>query len=169
MTKNIVLIGFMAAGKTTIGRLLAEKLARPFVDLDEVMTNHEGATPNTIFAEKGEAYFRTVEHHILEDTLVQSGQVIASGGGVIERADNHALLQQATVVLLATDFDTIVMRLVNDEQRPLVARLTVAQLYDLFQKRAPIYQQLADYEVAIDTHSPADIVDQIATYLHSER
>lgn len=165
MSQNIILIGFMAAGKTTIGRLLAEKLARPFIDLDEAITQQQGATPSALFAQKGEAYFRTVEHELLEQTLQQSGQVIASGGGVIEQTENHALLQQAIVIGLAADFETLIMRLVNDDQRPLVARSTVSQLYDLFEKRAPVYEQLADYTIKIDGATPAEVVERIQAHL----
>lgn len=145
MTNNIILIGFMGAGKTTVGRELAKKLKRPFVDLDDYITNQYGHTPREIFAEQGEAAFRQIEHEQLADILARDNQVIASGGGIVETASNNELLQQAQIVWLAAEFSTVLPRLLENDARPLVHQHTLASFHDLYQRREVLYGQLAHF------------------------
>jgi shikimate kinase len=90
--RNIALIGFMAVGKSAVGRNLAKRLQRRFVDLDRLIERAEGKKVAEIFADEGEAYFRRLEKRTLSEVLQNNGQVIATGGGIVMDNENLALL-----------------------------------------------------------------------------
>ena len=97
--QNIVLIGMPGCGKTTVGQALAERLGRPFVDLDEELVRRAGRTIPEIFAHQGEAAFRALEHEVVRDMGARTGLVISTGGGVVTRRENFAPLRQNGVIL----------------------------------------------------------------------
>ena len=111
MPRNVILVGFMGAGKSTVGRLLARRLGRCFVETDAMITAREGRSIPEIFTERGEPYFRRLEAEVLEALADKHGHVIATGGGfpcgpgVMDR-----LLELGTVVWLAADFDAAYAR-----------------------------------------------------------
>lgn len=120
---KIVLTGFMGAGKTTIGRRLAEDMKIPFLDLDERIETIAGCPITEIFRKDGEETFRRMEHDVLKAVLETSGsEVISLGGGVLTREENRALLAsgKAVVIYLKVDADTIWERVKNDTTRPLL-------------------------------------------------
>jgi shikimate kinase len=120
-TRNIALIGFMAVGKSAIGRTLARKLRRRFVDLDRVIEKTEGSKVRDIFAEKGEAHFRRLEKQALEVVLQRENQVIATGGGVVMDDDNLNLLREKALLIgLRAEIDVLLMRAGDGTKRPLL-------------------------------------------------
>ena len=120
--ENIALIGFMAVGKSAIGRTLAKKLHRRFVDLDAVIEKSEGLKVRDIFIQKGEGYFRQLEKRLLEEVLSRNGQVIATGGGAVMDDDNLRLLRErALLVGLTASIDVLLARAGNGAKRPLLA------------------------------------------------
>jgi shikimate kinase len=120
--RNIVLFGFMATGKTTLGRRLAAELGLEFVDMDDLIVEREGKPIPRIFAEDGEAHFRRVEREVVRELSGRRGLVVATGGGVVLNADNVRDFGEGGVcVCLTADPETILQRAAGDDNRPLLA------------------------------------------------
>jgi len=118
---NIALTGFMAAGKTVVGRRLARSLGWSFVDLDAVIESGEGSAVREIFAVRGEGYFREREKAALAHVLEETGQVIALGGGAVVDPDNRARLKERSLLIwLKVSPGTVLHRTRGDEERPLL-------------------------------------------------
>lgn len=118
---NIVLIGFMGTGKSTVGASIAAKLDYAFVDLDEEIVQQEGRSIPEIFDEDGEIYFRDAESRALANLLTKDHIVIATGGGCVLRDKNcNMMYERGFVVHLTADIDTIVDRVKGDQNRPLL-------------------------------------------------
>jgi shikimate kinase len=121
MTRNIALIGFMAVGKSAVGRRLAKKLRRRFVDLDRLIEKRAGMKVREIFVQKGEPYFRQLEKQTLATVLKNDRQVISTGGGVIMDDENLALLRdKALLIGLTASIDVLLARAGNGSKRPLL-------------------------------------------------
>lgn len=166
---EIVLIGFMGTGKSTIGPLLADQLDNQHMDLDQLLEQRLGESVGAAFAQKGEAAFRDLEHNLLKDALTHPG-VLSTGGGAAAQVDNAALLQEsgATVVLLEARDDTLVKRLCADQTRPLVQRLGLDGVLELKHQRDAQYHAVADVVVATDEGTPGDVVREILEALAGE-
>jgi shikimate kinase len=157
--ENIALIGFMAVGKSAIGRTLAKKLRRRFVDLDAVIEKSEGMKVRDIFTKKGESYFRQLEKRVLEEVLSRDGQVIATGGGAVMDDDNLRLLRErALLVGLTASVDVLLARAGNGAKRPLLAGIDRRERIEtLLRERESRYAQA---RALIDTSDLS--VDQAA-------
>lgn len=149
---NIYLVGPMGAGKTTIGRHLAEMLGRSFVDSDHEIERKTGASIPWIFEKEGEIGFRGRETATLQELCVQSNLVVATGGGVVTQRVNRQLLQRNGVVIyLYTPVEIQLQRTHRDRNRPLLQVENPEQkLRELFEVRDPLYREVADY--IIETH-----------------
>ncbi|USS93165.1 shikimate kinase [Fructilactobacillus ixorae] len=160
---DLILIGFMGSGKTTISQRLGQRLALPVTDLDQVIVATAGQSIATIFAEQGEAGFRRLETQALAQQVARPG-ILATGGGVPTQAQNRFLLhrQPAPVVLLEIAPETAYERVKADKQRPLAKRLDLAELAALKVTRQANYQRCADLIVDAN-QSPDLIVDEILT------
>lgn len=120
---KVYLLGFMASGKTTVGRILADMLARTFMDTDEIVEQRSGQTIASLFKLRGEAYFRQLESQVLSDLLNVDNTVIALGGGIVMSGDNMSLISNSGVTFyLEWPFPVLWERLRDDSTRPLVAR-----------------------------------------------
>lgn len=119
MASNICLIGFMGSGKTTVGEVLAKKIGWHWVDLDTEIAKGENTSIANIFAQKGEAYFRSLETQYLKKALQQEDTVISTGGGIIVTPENVTLLAEKTTFYLYWKFDTLYQRIAGDTARPL--------------------------------------------------
>jgi shikimate kinase len=163
-TPGLYLVGFMASGKTTVGRALAERIGWPFADMDLEIEAREGKGIPQIFVERGEAGFRQTEAEVLRWHVrsIEAGQpcVLALGGGAFVQPANRELVQNNGVTLwLDCPFDIIQRRLNGDRTRPLA----VAQpngLSRLYEDRRPVYSQ-ADYRVEVDTEDVTELVQRI--------
>ncbi|OGX37314.1 MAG: hypothetical protein A3C53_03430 [Omnitrophica WOR_2 bacterium RIFCSPHIGHO2_02_FULL_68_15] len=136
--KNLVLIGFMGTGKSVVGRALAARLDRPFVDVDEAIEREQGRPIRKIFAEQGEPAFRAVERAMIQRVTQRDGQVIAAGGGAIMDEGNLAALsRRGWLVWLTAEPDVILQRIGDPATRPLLntadPRARVAELLALRQ------------------------------------
>lgn len=144
--QNLVLVGPMGAGKSSIGRRVAERFGLRFVDLDEEIERRTGASVATIFDCEGEAGFRAREHAALAACLEQEGQLVATGGGAVLDARNRALMRErGFVVHLQVGVPAQLRRLARDRSRPLLAtgdREPV--LRRLAAEREPLYREVAD-------------------------
>jgi len=159
--RNIVLVGFMGTGKTTVGRLLSERTGMPLVDMDERIEERAGKTINRIFAEDGEKAFRALERQIARELSAQSGLVVSTGGGVVLDPDNISDFERnGLVVCLLASAETILERVESDNTRPLIAGEKKEKILQLLETRRPLYEA---FEHKIDTEgaSPESITDQI--------
>ena len=120
-TQNIALTGFMAVGKSAVGRALARKLGRRFIDLDRLIEKTEGMTVRDIFDQKGESYFRQLEKKVLIGVLQCQGQVVATGGGVVMDEENLKVLREnSLLVCLTASPEVLLKRVGNGAKRPLL-------------------------------------------------
>lgn len=161
---NIVLIGYMGAGKSTIGRKVAEKLSYKFIDTDEYIEKREGMKVADIFATKGEEYFRRLETELLyefKDDLRKT--VIATGGGVPLRAENRIILKElGTVYYLQADADTLYERVRDNSDRPLLKGENLHdKITSMLRQRQPIYECACHIRLRTDNAGINDIVDYI--------
>ncbi len=135
--KNIILIGMPGCGKSTLGRKLAEKTGRRFVDADDAIREKAGVSIPEIFAEKGEAGFRAIETEVLAELGMQSGIVLATGGGCVTREENYPLLHQnGTIFWLLRDIENL-----PRDGRPLSQNADLLKMYEV---RKPLYERFAD-------------------------
>ena len=150
----IVLVGFMGAGKTTVGRLLAAKLGIPFTDSDPVIEERAGKPIRQIFADDGEPAFRALEHEEIADLLAGPDTVLALGGGAAEHPATRPLLAAAPVVYLRVGYAEAMSRVGGDEGRPMLARPDVT---DVYERRQAAYAAVATLTVDTDGRAPEDI------------
>ena len=155
---SIVLIGFMGAGKTSLGKAVSKLLQVPFLDTDELIVQSEGMSVNDIFARKGEEYFRSLETKTIRELgHREGGFVLSVGGGLPLREENRPLLRKAgKVVYLKAGLDTLARRLSNDTKRPLLHRTPGTleeKIARILAVREPYYLEAADI-VFINDHKP---------------
>ena len=149
MPRNVILVGFMGAGKSTVGRMLARRLGRCFVETDAMITAREGRSIPEIFADRGELYFRQLEAEVLEALTDKRGHVVATGGGFpCEPGVMDRLLQLGTVVWLAADFDAVYARANRVGGRPMLAGRSVEDATALYRTRQEFYRRA---HLALDT------------------
>lgn len=156
---NIYLIGFMGAGKTTVGQELASLMKRNFIDLDEAIVAEKGMEISDIFQEEGEETFRLWEKEVLFQCQGK-GAVIATGGGIVEREENLPyMLSTGDVVYLEAPFQLLFSRIESDSSRPLTKEGEEA-LKERFERRQALYEQ-ASTIVNTEDRTPAQIAHEI--------
>ncbi|WP_298989377.1 shikimate kinase [uncultured Pseudokineococcus sp.] len=165
----IVLVGFLGAGKTTVGRLLAERLDLPFRDADEVVVERADRTVAEVFATDGEAAFRALEHEVVTDLLRGDDAVVSLGGGAVEHPGTAAALRGlpttrpgAHVVHLEVSLAEARSRVGDDRGRPMLAR---PDLDAVHARRLPGFADVATAEVATAGRRPAEVADAVTTAL----
>jgi shikimate kinase len=161
---TVVLIGPPAAGKTRIGKRLATRLGRPFIDTDHEIVAEHGPIPQ-IFAEFGEPYFRTLERAAVSRALTQHA-VVSLGGGAVLDPDTQADLAAASVILLTVKADAVATRIGN-AKRPLVT--DIASWQALVDSRAELYASLADFSTDTSTRPLDVVVEEIALWVEGNR
>lgn len=157
--RHVVLVGMMGAGKSTVGRRLASRLGRPFVDADDELVRRSGRTVRDWFEQEGEAAFRAAEGELLDDLLGAPGiSVIASGGGVVlAEANRAALRDHALVVWLRAGAPFLVSRVGQKPHRPLLDEDVEATVARLVAERSALYEEVADVVVDVDPfHAEGD-------------
>jgi shikimate kinase len=167
MPDNVVLIGFMGVGKSTVGRLLARRLGHCFVETDDLITAREGCSIPEIFARHGEARFRALEEETLAALRLKQGDVIATGGGLpCAPGRAEALRAVGTVVWLAGDFDTLYERARRQGERPMLAGRSRDDVEALYRAREPFYAQ-ADLTVRTDGLGPEQVTAAVLAALRA--
>lgn len=163
---RIFLTGFMGSGKTTVGRLLSERLGVPFMDLDREIEREAGMTVREIFERGGEALFRSLEQAALLKAVATPGAVIATGGGTLTVERNLELVTETGVtVWLDPPFSLIAERVgvLGRQDRPLFQ--TEGQALDLYHRRLPVYRR-ADFRLAVEPgETPEEVAERVAALL----
>ncbi len=166
---NIFLIGFMGAGKSTVGRLLARRLGFCFVETDDMITAEEGKSIPEIFRERGEAYFREKERAVLDLLRLKSGHVIATGGGLPCTEENLARLKAlGTVIWLRGSLATLYERATRAKTRPLLTDRSREAVEALYREREPFYAQ-AHFMIETDGLGPDEVVQSLLRLLRLHR
>jgi len=154
----IVLVGFMGAGKTTVGTLLAARLGLPFTDSDHVIEQRAGRSVRQIFAEDGEPAFRALEHQVITELLDGPAIVLALGGGAAEHPGTRDKLASAQVVYLQVSYQQALQRVGGGGGRPLLARPDLAEVYE---RRLGVYADVATLTVPTDGRCPEEVTEDI--------
>ena len=162
-TERVLLVGMMGAGKTTIGRRLARKLSRPFIDSDQQVELRTGRTVREIFEADGEPAFRVLEADALEDALATpSPSVIAAAGGTVLSEGNRDRMREGGVVVwLRADPDVLAGRVRSGVHRPLLADDPAQVLRDLDAQRRDLYDAVADHIVDTTDRAPDEVVAEL--------
>lgn len=160
--KNIVLIGFMGAGKTSVGKVIAKKLGFEFVDVDEVIEKATGMEISEIFSKFGESRFRDIEEEMIKLITQKKRQVIATGGGVVLRDKNMKRLKKGGVIFcLKASENVIFERLKQTTNRPLLqVENPEERIKELLQKRMPLYEK-ADFIIDTEGLTPEEVAEKI--------
>ena len=171
---NLVLIGYRATGKTSVGARLAEVLQRPFVDLDQVLVREAGRSVADIVAQGGWAEFRRLEKQLVARYRDARGLVLATGGGVVLDPDNVAALRENGILIwLTADPAAIQARLAQDQPRDanrpsLTGGDTIREVLAVLEARAPLYQAAAQISIDTTHRSVAQVVKLVLAALKSE-
>ncbi|MGT2844107.1 shikimate kinase [Streptococcus hongkongensis] len=157
MTK--VLLGFMGAGKTTIGSFLDDN----FLDMDLIIEERIGMSISQFFTDHGEAAFRQIESDLLEELMSKQGDfIVSTGGGVVISEKNRVLLRanRKNNILLSASFEVLYNRIKNDKvfQRPLFLNNSKEDFHGIFERRMTLYEGLSDLIINVDNRSPKEIV-----------
>ncbi|WEV44843.1 shikimate kinase [Streptococcaceae bacterium ESL0687] len=165
----IILLGFMASGKTTLGKKLAEELDLAYIDLDQEIEKELGMTISEYFKEAGEESFRKIENQLLRDLSDQEA-ILATGGGIVELSSNRDILRTNNQnIYLAADFSDLYQRIAADKNnvRPLFLNNSKGDLEEIYQRRCPFYSNLA--HLTVDVNRPlADIMPELVAYVREE-
>jgi shikimate kinase len=161
--RNIVLVGFMGTGKTSVGQALAARLGMTFVDMDVVIQQRQGRPISKIFAENGEPFFRGLERELVRELSAKSGLVIATGGGIVLNPDNvRDFSTTGLVVCLWATPEAILKRLEGDTTRPLLqAADKMTKIRGILETRRPLYEAIP-FRLDTSSLTVREVADRIA-------
>lgn len=167
MPPRLILIGPMGSGKTTIGKLMANKLNVPFRDTDEVIVAQTGKSVSEIFLEDGEDAFRLLEKAVLRQELLSDDTVLALGGGAPISIDAQSALRAiaSPVIYFDISLASVAPRIGFNRDRPLLLSNPRGQWETLMQERRPIYEAIADKVIDVNGKSEDDIVKEIGAVI----
>lgn len=167
---NIVLIGFMGAGKSTIASMMQEAFSMEVIEMDQVIVDQQGMSIPEIFEKYGEEYFRDLETRLLIEMQDHRNVIISCGGGVALRERNvKEMKKNGRVVFLTASPETILERVKDDEDRPLLqGHKNVEDISEMMEKRRPKYEAAADIVIRTDGKSAYDICREIVSELQKQ-
>lgn len=168
--QNIFLIGLMAVGKSTVGKLLADALNVPFYDSDHEIEARSGAEVSWIFDVEGEEGFRQREEQVIDELSAMQGVVVATGGGVVKReANRRHLASRGVVIHLDCPMSRLLARTAKDKKRPLLQGDDREEILTrLMAERGPLYAEIADYRFVSDEQSPKQLIKRILSTLRAD-
>lgn len=164
---SVILIGYRGSGKTTVGRLLAARLGKKFVDADDVIVKRVGKSIREIFAEGGENAFRTAEKAVISELALDADSVIAVGGGAMTREENRKALAGRPIVYLSCEARELHRRIKSDpgtaDNRPSLTPLGggIEEIEALLRQREPIYRAAMTAEINVTGLTPGQVVDRL--------
>jgi shikimate kinase len=160
ITYPMFIIGMPGTGKSTIAKSLAHKLHVDMIDLDDYIESTEGMSIQTLFKEKGEAYFRALESSALEQFKSFKG-IVATGGGIVLNERNQRILKEGFTIFIDTPIEKLRLRLKHDDKRPLLTQYAIDTLYEV---RYPLYQACSTK--TFENHTSLEsIINAIITYV----
>ncbi len=168
MKDNIILIGYMGSGKSTVAKELHMKTGVEIIDTDEMLVKEQGRSINEIFRTDGEAAFRNLETELLRRLSERSSAyILSTGGGMPVREENRAILKTlGTVFFLKADTDTIFERVKKDTQRPLLQGTDQrTKIAGMLKERTPMYELTADHVIKTDGKMVKDVVSEILCFM----
>lgn len=163
MAKNIILVGFMGTGKSVTGQIVASRLHREFIDMDQVIEERAGKPIAEIFADEGEAHFRALERALVQELSQRENLVIATGGGVVLNPDNIAdFSRTGTVICLHADPEVILRRVRKQQHRPLLEGDDdkSQKIRNLLTQRESLYKAIP-LQVNTDHHTALDSAEEV--------
>ncbi len=159
--KNLVFLGMMGSGKTTLGKIVSKKLNKKFIDIDDEIEINEGMKISDLFLKKGESFFRELEEKISLKNLKKTNSVISLGGGAfINKNIQNEVLKNHISIWLRWDNKNLIKRIKNSQKRPIAIQLNYRDLDKLINKRSKIYAK-AHYHIKCDKLSKFEIVKKI--------
>ena len=159
--RNIVLIGFMGTGKTTVGKILADRLNMKFLDMDDIIEEREGKSISRIFAEDGEARFRELERDLARELAAKEGLVIGAGGGVVLDKDNvRDFSGSGVVVCLSALPEIILKRVENESHRPLLKGDKKEKILGILAARRELYNAIP-HQIDTSHLTPDEVAEKI--------
>jgi len=159
--KNLVFLGMMGSGKTTLGKIVSKKLNKEFIDIDQLIEIQEGMTISDIFQKKGESFFRKFEEKISIQNLKKSNSVISLGGGAfINKKIQKEVLKNHISIWLKWDNKNLINRIKNSQKRPIAIQLNDIDLNKLIDDRSKIYSK-AKYQIKCDRLSKLELTKRI--------
>ena len=159
--KNLVFLGMMGSGKTTLGKIVSKKLNKEFIDIDQLIEIQEGMTISDIFQKKGESFFRKFEERISIQNLKKSNSVISLGGGAfINKKIQKEVLKNHISIWLKWDNKNLINRIKNSQKRPIAIQLNDIDLNKLIDDRSKIYSK-AKYQIRCDRLSKLELTKRI--------
>lgn len=162
---NIILIGFMATGKTSVGKKTASILNMEFVDTDLLVEESLGLTVPEIFAKFGENYFREKESQIVQEVANKNNTVVATGGGIVINPGNMKALGSTGIIFwLKAPVELIYERVKNDGYRPLAYKKSIKDIEDMYKKRYNLYEKYNDFSIDVSGKSVENIAGEIVAY-----
>lgn len=165
--RPLVLVGYRGTGKTSLAKLLAQRLGWDWMDADVELERRAGKTIRQIFQEEGEPAFRDLESAVLTDLMEQKEIVVATGGGVVIRSENREVLGRARhVIWLTASAETILARMQEDQttadRRPQLTQLPpTEEVQQLLAEREPLYREVSQWEVCTEGKTPRQVADEI--------
>lgn len=161
--KNVFLIGFMGSGKSTVASYLAKNYGMQIIEMDQLIVEREGMSIPDIFAQKGESYFRDAETNLLIEMRSEQNKVVSCGGGVVLRQRNvEEMKNSGRIVLLNAKPETILERVKDDDNRPLLdGNKNIQFISDMLEKRRPKYEGAADFVIQTDGKTTETICKEI--------
>ena len=171
LPSNIALVGFMGAGKSTVGRVLAARLGKTFVETDAMVEQRVGLSVAEVFAQRGESCFRELEAQAVLDASQRRGCVIACGGGVVLREDNVVTLKQSCLLVYLDVSASFVLRRLTGQStvRPLLEGVDRdVRVQELITQRRPVYEAVADITISTDGLAVEQVVRRIQGRLRQQ-
>lgn len=166
---NIALCGMMGVGKTSVGIALAKLLGRTWYDTDHVIEDKYGKISD-LFEYYGEAHFRNLESEVTQDLSQRDHVVISTGGGLVLRSENSAALKKkGYIVFLRASYETILSRVIANDQRPLLRYGMEQKVRQLMRDRYPVYEDVADFVVDTDDKSVEEVANAVAEWMATKR
>ena len=166
--KNVVIVGFMGTGKSTVGKMLAKRLKRRWVDVDQRIEETEKRKISEIFEKEGEAHFRRIEKEMIRTVTAERGVIIMTGGGAVVDPDNRAALKKnGLLITLSATPETIFQRVRKSRHRPLLKGDLLTEIKRLLAEREPFYRE-SDHTFQTDGKTAAQVASMIETELAKE-